>query len=164
VNVSHCITAASDTDGAEVAIVGCNDSDLHTTFPKGNYTWSVPVAPFTGQIKTFNNKCLDVPNGSTANGVKLQLWTCTPGNTNQIFNHRGTTQIEWSGKGKCLDATNGVWTNGNPVRFPVVRACAVVDWFLDPDVGLCCSRQQPQPGLVPAVMCSCVPMTTDLRG
>ncbi|KAJ7726815.1 hypothetical protein DFH07DRAFT_234705 [Mycena maculata] len=98
----------------------------------GNITWLVPVAPLTGSITTFSDKCLDVPNGSTENGVKLQIWTCAEGNTNQMFqNHIG--QIEWSGTGKCIDLTNGNSTSGNPVRwlflswlflssFPILRA------------------------------------------
>ncbi|KAJ6600671.1 ricin B lectin domain-containing protein [Mycena sp. CBHHK59/15] len=98
----------------------------------GNITWTLPVAPLTGQLTTFTNKCLDVPNGSTANGVKLQIWTCAAGNTNQLFqNHRG--QIEWSGTGKCIDLTNGSSTNGNPIQ---LWDCAVPDnnpnqdWFV----------------------------------
>ncbi|KNZ82048.1 Alpha-L-arabinofuranosidase [Termitomyces sp. J132] len=30
-------------------------------------------------------KCLDLPNGSTANGNQLQTWDCISGNTNQIW-------------------------------------------------------------------------------
>ncbi|KAJ7844304.1 ricin B lectin domain-containing protein [Mycena leptocephala] len=119
----YCLTAASDTDGAEVALVACINSNLTDTFPNGNATWTVPVAPLTGTIKTFHNKCLDVPNGSTANGVKLQIWTCAAGNTNQLFtNTRG--QIEWAGKGKCIDLTDGKSVNGNPIQ---LWDCAVPD-------------------------------------
>jgi hypothetical protein len=128
-----CITAASDTDGAEVALVGCLNSDFHTTFPNGNITWSLPVAPLTGTITTFNNKCLDVPNGSNVNGVKLQIWTCAAGNTNQMFQNFNN-QIEWKGTGKCLDLTDGKSTNGNPIQ---IWDCAVPassnlnqDWFV----------------------------------
>ncbi|KAF7373795.1 hypothetical protein MSAN_00591200 [Mycena sanguinolenta] len=135
---AYCITAASDTDGAEVAIAPCLTSgDFHTVFPDGNITWSVPVAPLAGQIKTFGNKCLDVPNGSTANGVKLQVWTCVDGNTNQLFKFHpgGNFQIEWNGKGKCLDLTNGIYTGGNPIQ---MWDCVVPDdnsnqdWFSVP--------------------------------
>ncbi|KAJ7703936.1 ricin B lectin domain-containing protein [Mycena rosella] len=128
----YCIAAASDVDGAEVTLVGCLNSDFHTTFPNGNITWLLPVAPLTGSLMTFNNKCLDVPNGSTANGVKLQIWTCAAGNTNQMFqNHNG--QIEWSGMGKCLDLTDGESVNGNPIQ---LWDCAAPttnpnqDWFI----------------------------------
>ncbi|KAJ6493497.1 ricin B lectin domain-containing protein [Mycena vulgaris] len=112
----HCITGASNADGAAVVLSDCDDTSS-TTIPGGNVTWTVPVTPLIGQIKTFDNKCLDVPNGSTANGVKLQLWTCTPGNTNQLFTvHTGVGQIEWSGKGKCFDFTDGRSTSGTPIQ------------------------------------------------
>ncbi|KAF7369740.1 hypothetical protein MVEN_00305700 [Mycena venus] len=124
----YCFAAASDTDGAEVAIVGCltnPNSNYLKTFPNGQIAWNVPVAPLTGQIKIFNNKCLDVPNGSTANGVKLQIWTCAAGNTNQVFEvHPAHGQIEWSGKGKCLDLPSGNTTNGNRIQ---LWDCAVPD-------------------------------------
>ncbi|KAJ6578663.1 ricin B lectin domain-containing protein [Mycena vulgaris] len=111
----YCIAAASDANGAALALVGCLNSDFHTIFPNGNITWLIPIAPLSGALQTFNNKCLDVPKGSTANGVKLQIWTCTAGNTNQVFqNHNG--QIEWKGTGKCLDLTDGKSVNGNPIQ------------------------------------------------
>ncbi|KAJ7865535.1 ricin B lectin domain-containing protein [Mycena leptocephala] len=128
----YCIAAASDTNGAEVALVACLNSDFHTTFPDGNITWSVPVAPLTGPLKTFDGKCLDVPNGSTANGVKLQIWDCAPGNTNQLFQTDGG-QIKWVGQNKCLDLTDGNSTSGNPIQ---LWDCVVPDnnpnqdWFL----------------------------------
>ncbi|KAJ7258100.1 ricin B lectin domain-containing protein [Mycena haematopus] len=112
----YCIAAASDTDGAEVALVACFNSEFPALFPNGNITWSVPVQPLKGPIKTFNNKCLDVPNASTANGVKLQIWTCIEGNTNQLFSLPNLFQIEWNGEGKCLDLTNGNSTSGNPIQ------------------------------------------------
>ncbi|KAK7055568.1 ricin B lectin domain-containing protein [Favolaschia claudopus] len=116
-NGPYCIAAASNTNGAQVALVNCLNADFHTTFPDGNITWSIPVAPLTGKMTTFGNKCLDVPNGSTANGVKLQIWDCAEGNTNQMWTiHSGFDQIEWAGKGKCLDLTDGKTANGNPIQ------------------------------------------------
>ncbi|KAK6993091.1 ricin B lectin domain-containing protein [Favolaschia claudopus] len=116
-NRPYCITAASNTNGAQVSLVNCLNADFHDTFPDGNITWSIPVAPLTGKMTTFGNKCLDVPDGSTANGVKLQIWDCEAGNTNQIWTiHSGIAQIEWAGKGKCLDLTDGKTANGNPIQ------------------------------------------------
>ncbi|KAJ7635785.1 ricin B lectin domain-containing protein [Mycena polygramma] len=121
----YCIAAASDTDGAEVALVACLNSDFHDTFPNGNITWSVPTEPLPGPVKTFNNKCLDVPGGSTTNGVKLQIWTCAEDSPNQQFTfHAGVSQIEWNGQKKCLDLTSGKSTSGNPIR---LWDCAVPD-------------------------------------
>ncbi|KAJ7708044.1 ricin B lectin domain-containing protein [Mycena rosella] len=96
------ITAASNADGAAVVLLDCDDTSS-TNSSGGNVTWTVPVSPLTSQIKTYDNKCLDVPNGSTANGVKLQLWTCTAGNTNQLFKVRPEfSPIEWSEKRSAL--------------------------------------------------------------
>ncbi|KAJ7292583.1 ricin B lectin domain-containing protein [Mycena rebaudengoi] len=110
----NCIAAESDTDGAKVAIINCA-SGVAPFYPHGNTTWTLPTPPLTGPIKIFNNKCLDVPSGSHTNGVKLQIWTCAEGNTNQIF-HKNTELIEWSGQGKCLDLTDGLTTPGNPIQ------------------------------------------------
>ncbi|KAJ7358468.1 ricin B lectin domain-containing protein [Mycena albidolilacea] len=128
-----CIAAASNTDGAAVALAGCENANFHDTFPNGNITWIVPVPPLSGPIKTFDNKCIDVPNGSNVNGVKLQIWTCAEGNTNQLFKpHEGFSQLEWVGSGKCLDLTDGNFTNGTLIQ---LWDCAVPDnnfnqdWF-----------------------------------
>ncbi|KAJ7905869.1 ricin B lectin domain-containing protein [Mycena leptocephala] len=110
-----CVGAASDADGAEVVLVGCGISNAGPNFPNANFTWMAPFAPLTGTISTFGNKCLDVPNGSNVNGVKLQIWTCAAGNTNQMF-QIGRQQVQWAGSGKCLDLTGGNSTIGNPIQ------------------------------------------------
>ncbi|KAJ7654915.1 ricin B lectin domain-containing protein [Mycena rosella] len=128
-----CVGAADNTDGAEVILVGCGISNAGSAFPNANYTFLAPFAPLSGTISTFGNKCIDVPNGSTANGVKLQIWTCAAGNTNQMFTIH-SQQVEWKGTGKCLDLTNGNSTIGNPIQ---LWDCAVPDnnvnqdWRLD---------------------------------
>ncbi|KAF7341849.1 hypothetical protein MSAN_02040400 [Mycena sanguinolenta] len=111
-----CITAASDTDGAAVILTQC--ASFTSLYPDGNITWVVPTPPLTGTISTFGgSKCLDVPNGSMTNGVQMQIWSCTEGNTNQVWNvHNGDSQIEWVGTGKCLDLTNGNSTPGTPIQ------------------------------------------------
>ncbi|KAJ7092399.1 hypothetical protein B0H15DRAFT_833782 [Mycena belliarum] len=43
-------------------------------------------------------------------------------------NHRG--QVEWKGKGKCLDLTDGKLTNGNPIQ---LWDCVVPDNNLNQD-------------------------------
>jgi hypothetical protein len=59
--------------------------------------------------------CLDVMNGSTANGVKLQIWECTKNDSNQQFTVTGDDRIAWAGKGECLDLTDGNISAGTPV-------------------------------------------------
>jgi hypothetical protein len=64
----------------------------------------------SGTVKLgLGGKCLDDANGSSANGNKIQIWTCL-GNANQTWRFRpdgtpggaGTLQI----KGKCAEFTN----------------------------------------------------------
>lgn len=71
--VGKCLTAASNNDGAVVTIQGCTGADAQK--------WTFDG----GSVKVFGNKCLDVTDGSTADGVKLQIWTCNVPNANQQF-------------------------------------------------------------------------------
>ncbi|KAJ7334733.1 ricin B lectin domain-containing protein [Mycena albidolilacea] len=128
-----CVGAASNADGAAVVLLGCGISNAGPNFPNGNYNWTAPFAPLTGTIKTFDNKCLDVPNGNNANGQKLQIWTCADGNTNQQFTiHANPNTIEWKGTGKCLDLTNGNSTIGNPIQLWDCNGANInQEWQLD---------------------------------
>ncbi|KAJ7224014.1 ricin B lectin domain-containing protein [Mycena haematopus] len=123
-DAGFCLTAESNEDGAAVAIGLCGD--LNPSFPNGNTTWVVPVAPLTGSIATFSGeKCLDVTNGNAVNGQTLQIWTCTPGNTNQMFlvsNSANNAQIQWLGTDFCVDLTGGNTTPGTPIQ---IWECAV---------------------------------------
>src|SRR3982750_4071847 len=46
---------------------------------QGGGTTTPPPAARTGAISGLGGKCLDVTDGSTANGNLPQLWTCTGG-------------------------------------------------------------------------------------
>jgi len=96
---SECLTVAGNTDNAAVTIEKCDGS--------ATQAWTVTG----GTVQIFGNKCLDVPNGSTTNGVKMQIYTCFAGNTNQQFTVTGDKRIAWTNKGECLDLTDG---NVNP--------------------------------------------------
>ncbi|KAJ7692163.1 carbohydrate-binding module family 13 protein [Mycena rosella] len=103
VNSGKCLTAASNTDGAIVTIQACTGAAAQK--------WT-----FTGgSLKLFSNtKCLDVTGGSTTNGVKLQIWTCsTNNNPNQQFWYTGDNRLSWTNHGKCLDLTDGSQADGN---------------------------------------------------
>jgi len=101
---SKCLTASANADGAQVAIQPCTGAP--------NQKWT-----FTGgSIRIFGNKCLDVPEGQTANGIKLQIWTCWADNNNQKWNYNRDNRIRWVNRGKCLDLTKGDTTDGNRVQ------------------------------------------------
>ncbi|MGX6606437.1 ricin-type beta-trefoil lectin domain protein [Micromonosporaceae bacterium Da 78-11] len=60
-------------------------------------------------VSSANSKCLDVTNGSTANGNQPQMWSCAAGpNQNWTLADNGSVQ----GLGKCLDVANGSTANG----------------------------------------------------
>jgi len=101
---NSCLTAASNADNALVTITPCSDSAAQA--------WTVSG----GSVKIFGNKCLDVPNGSTTNGVKMQIYTCFAGNTNQQFTVTADERIAWTNKGECLDLTNGSTSPGTPAQ------------------------------------------------
>ncbi|WP_443057596.1 RICIN domain-containing protein [Streptomyces sp. NBC_00869] len=63
---------------------------------------------------TGNGKCLDVTDGSTADGTPAQMWTCYPGSQNQSWTLNSDGSL--TAKGKCLDlAANGT-ANGTAVH------------------------------------------------
>lgn len=99
-----CLTAASNNDGAFVTIQTCTGADAQMwTFGEGSVT-------------VFGSKCLDVTDGNTADGTKLQIWTCsTDNNPNQQFYYTGDYHLAWTNHGKCMDLTGGSQSDGNRV-------------------------------------------------
>ncbi len=72
-------------------------------------------AASAGVIKsTLDGKCLDVTDGSTANGNLPQLWDCVAGSSNQTWTFADNGSVQ--GKGKCLDVANNATTDGAAVH------------------------------------------------
>ncbi|MFI7219926.1 family 16 glycoside hydrolase [Micromonospora maritima] len=65
-----------------------------------------------GAITGIAGKCLDVSNAGTADGTKVQLWTCN-GTNAQKWSRVGET---YRALGKCLDVSNGGTANGTKVQ------------------------------------------------
>ncbi|WP_239136824.1 ricin-type beta-trefoil lectin domain protein, partial [Dactylosporangium siamense] len=61
-----------------------------------------------------NGKCLDVTNGSTADGNQPQMWTCYTGSANQNWTFADNGSVQ--GLGKCLDVANGSTADGAVVH------------------------------------------------
>ena len=72
-----------------------------------------PPAARTGAISGLGGKCLDVTDGSTANGNLPQLWTCTSG-PNQTWTVGSDNTVR--GLGKCLDVSNNSTADGAAVH------------------------------------------------
>lgn len=82
-----------------------------------SFTWTVSQAADsgpTGRVVLANGgKCLDDPGSSTANGNKIQIWTCTGGAAQKwTVVQDGTLRVF----GKCLDVTNGGTANGTSIQ------------------------------------------------
>ncbi|KAJ7146651.1 hypothetical protein C8R44DRAFT_864390 [Mycena epipterygia] len=105
-----CLTAATNVNGGTVVVEPCNGS--------AGQSWTQ-----NGQtILAYGTMCLDVTGGSTTNGIKMQIWACTPGggDANQHFTVTADNRIQWTND-ECLDLTDGSLTSGNQVQ---MWACA----------------------------------------
>jgi hypothetical protein len=72
------------------------------------------LAATTGTIvSSANGKCLDVTDGSTANGNLPQMWSCA-GGPNQTWTYGDDKSLK--GLGKCLDVAGGATTDGAVVH------------------------------------------------
>ncbi|KAJ6526466.1 alginate lyase-domain-containing protein [Mycena capillaripes] len=109
-NNGKCLTAQSNADGAAVTIQACTGAAAQ------KWTFN------DGAVEVFGNKCLDVIDGKTNNGNKLQIWTCsTNHNVNQQFWWTGDLHFSWTNHGKCIDLTDGNQADGNR---PQIWDCA----------------------------------------
>jgi GH25 family lysozyme M1 (1,4-beta-N-acetylmuramidase) len=82
-----------------------------------SFTWTVSQAGNsgpTGRVVLANGgKCLDDTGSSTANGNKIQIWTCTGGASQRwTVVQDGTLRVF----GKCLDVSGGGTANGTAVQ------------------------------------------------
>ncbi|RLP86743.1 hypothetical protein EAD89_20865 [Micromonospora sp. BL4] len=66
----------------------------------------------SGRITGVGGKCLDVDNAGTADGTKVQLWTCN-GTGAQSWSRVGDT---YRALGKCLDVDNAGTADGTKVQ------------------------------------------------
>ncbi len=71
-----------------------------------------PNGPFTAKL--LPNKCMDLSGGNTANGTKVQVWTCQNGNANQNWTLYPDGSVR--NFGKCLDLNAYGTTNGTRVQ------------------------------------------------
>jgi GH25 family lysozyme M1 (1,4-beta-N-acetylmuramidase) len=87
--------------------VNVSASDSLYASGSATFTWTISAAAdsgFAGQIRQAGGtaKCLDDPSGNTANGTKIQLYSCL-GNSNQTWTtvQDGTIRV----RGHCLAAS-----------------------------------------------------------
>ncbi|TXS32913.1 DUF1080 domain-containing protein [Streptomyces sp. adm13(2018)] len=81
--------------------------------------------PRTGEVKGVNGKCLDVDNSQSADGTRIQLWTC-----NGTGAQKWTTGTDGTVKalGKCLDVSGGGSADGTRVQLWTCNGTGAQKW------------------------------------
>ncbi|MFE9045941.1 lectin [Streptomyces sp. NPDC007818] len=81
--------------------------------------------PRTGEVKGVNGKCLDIDNSQTADGTKVQLWTC-----NGTGAQRWTVGTDGTVKalGKCLDVSGGGSADGTRIQLWTCNGTGAQKW------------------------------------
>jgi poly(3-hydroxybutyrate) depolymerase len=95
-----------------------------------------PSSPPSGQQNVMivggqSGRCVDVPNASTSNGARGQLWDCS-GGTNQRWTHTASRTLTVYGN-KCLDASGAGSSNGTAVVIWDCHGGANQQWNLNPN-------------------------------
>ncbi|MFJ6671852.1 ricin-type beta-trefoil lectin domain protein [Actinosynnema sp. NPDC091369] len=86
--------------------------------------------PRTGEIRGIASKCVDVDNAGTADGTKIQLWTCNGTNAQQwTVPGDGTLRAY----GKCLDVQGGNTPNGTVTQLWTCNGTAAQQWTAQAD-------------------------------
>ncbi|KAF7301171.1 hypothetical protein MIND_00681600 [Mycena indigotica] len=103
-----CLSAPSAANGGPVVVQPCSSGSA-------SQQWS----HVGNTLVVYNSFCMDITGGSTTAGTKIQIWSCTPGQTgdaNQQFTVTSSKMIQWVGQNDCIDLTNGNLTAGNQVQ------------------------------------------------
>ncbi|MEV4413840.1 PQQ-dependent sugar dehydrogenase [Catellatospora sp. NPDC049609] len=82
------------------------------------------TTPGTGPVKGLAGKCLDVRNGSSADGTQIQILTCN-GAAAQTWTVSGSTL---RALGKCLDVSGGGTANGTKIQLWTCTGGAAQNW------------------------------------
>jgi len=116
---------------------------LYLTFAGGaGALFDVDAFTFTGgagPIKGLAGKCLDVAGGATANGTKIQLYTCN-GTAAQTWSVTSNGPVK--ALGKCLDVTGGATVNGTKAQLYDCNSSGAQVWAAQADGSL----RNPQSG------------------
>ncbi|MFJ8191984.1 PQQ-dependent sugar dehydrogenase [Streptomyces sp. NPDC096094] len=84
----------------------------------------------TGPATGVAGKCLDVDNAGTADGTKVQLWTCN-GSAAQEWTVGGDGTLK--ALGKCLDVSGGGSADGTRIQLWTCNGTGAQKWAAQPD-------------------------------
>ncbi|GLY95703.1 ThuA domain-containing protein [Actinoplanes sp. NBRC 103695] len=101
-----------------------------------------------GPIVGLANKCLDVDGGKTADGTKIQLYTCNNSSA-QSWTRTGNT---FRALGKCLDISGGASADGTKVQLYTCNNSGAQNWtpqsngtIVNPQSGKCLDVSENNP-------------------
>jgi type 1 glutamine amidotransferase len=86
--------------------------------------------PRSGEVKGVNGKCLDVDGAQTADGTKVQIWTCN-GSGAQRWTVPGDGTVR--ALGKCLDVSGGGSADGTRIQLWTCNGTGAQAWSAQPD-------------------------------
>ncbi|MFE2757835.1 PQQ-dependent sugar dehydrogenase [Actinosynnema sp. NPDC059335] len=88
------------------------------------FTFGTSTGTRAGAITGASGKCVDVNGASSADGAKIQLWTCNSG-ANQTWAVNGSTLRSL---GKCMDTANGGTADGTAVQLWACNGATSQNW------------------------------------
>ena len=88
------------------------------------FTFGTSTGARTGRITSVGGKCVDVNGASSADGTKIQLWTCTSG-TNQQWTVTGTTVRALA---KCMTVAGGSTADGAQIQLSTCNGSGGQNW------------------------------------
>jgi hypothetical protein len=109
-------------------------SDSYGGFTAGQFPWTVTAAADSGPNGpvrlNLGGKCLDDTGNSSANGNKVQIWSCN-GDAAQKWTYAedGTLRVH----GKCLDVIGRGTSSGTGVQIWSCTGAANQQWVADTD-------------------------------
>ncbi|MGI3223610.1 lectin [Streptomyces sp. GTA36] len=84
----------------------------------------------SGEVRGVNGKCLDVDNAQTADGTKVQIWTCnTSAAQKWTVPGDGTLRV----LGKCLDVSEGASADGTRIQLWTCNGSGAQTWAAQSD-------------------------------
>ncbi|MER7057250.1 PQQ-dependent sugar dehydrogenase [Streptomyces sp. NPDC000351] len=86
--------------------------------------------PRSGEVKGVDGKCLDVDDSQTADGTKIQIWTCN-GTGAQRWAVQGDGSLR--SLGKCLDVSGGGSADGTKVQLWTCNGSGAQKWVPQAD-------------------------------
>jgi len=137
------VKGGSSTNGNSIILYDCEaflSDDLNRMF-------IVPSDTAVGQIRWARNKqkCLDVVNGRSHNGNRIQLWDCQPNNRNQLFilPSGDTGHVRWAAEpSKCMEVKGR--STDNKAAVELWDCHPHMTWTLPAEKGCPATCQSPQ--------------------